>query len=175
MRTPFFQFDFGFAVFTMRLVLLSTIYIFTDVKSVSQCVSSSCVLFAYRFRISIPCCALDTLPLSIAIFQMLPIRMDVCVCLSSPHCISVFVLTFKRVIRHLFTSTPINFIYFFAWFFFLFFLLFVPSFSVVFSVTFQSYLRSFNSTFFQPFDTFWLLALWFLRMENGLKTFVNTK
>lgn len=174
MRTPFFQFDFGFAVFTMRLVLLSTIYIFTDVESVSVC------FFILRF-ICLSFSHFDSLLCSwhlTTFYRYFPNAADsngcVCVCLRLP-CISVFVLTFKRVIRHLFTSTPINFIYFFASFFFLFLLLFVPSLSVFFSVTFHSYLRSFNSTFFQPFDTFWLLALWFLRMENGLKTFVNTK
>lgn len=62
LRTPFFQFYFGFLVFTMRLVLLSTIYIFTDVKSVSVyffVLRFICLSFSH-FDSLLCCCHLTT-------------------------------------------------------------------------------------------------------------------
>lgn len=142
LRTPFFQFYFGFLVFTMRLVLLSTIYIFTDVKSVSVyffVLRFICLSFSH-FDSLLCCCHLTT-------FYRYSqnttdwYEMFVCVGLVGVHfslfrCISVSLLAFKRAICHLFTSsTPINFIYFFASFFLLSLLLeyfFVFFFSFVF-------------------------------------------
>lgn len=127
LRTPFFL-SFTLAFSFLRCAWCYWVrFTYLRMLNRSQCISSSCVLFAYRFRISIPCCAVVTLPLSIVILKIQQIGMKcVCVCaglvgvhFSLFRCISVSLLAFKRAICHLFTSsTPINFIYFFASFFF---------------------------------------------------------
>lgn len=109
----------------MRLVLLSTIYIFTDVKSVSVyffVLRFICLSFSH-FDSLLCCCHLTTF---YRYSQNTTDWYETCVCVdlvgvhfSLFRCISVSLLAFKRAICHLFTSsTPINFIYFFASFFF---------------------------------------------------------
>lgn len=148
----------------MPLLLLGTIYIFADLNRSHYILQrkTRTILFAYRFRISIPCCAIVTLPLSYLFFNINP-----CVCV---YLVFYSVFFFYPCVFAIAVTPPLvhkhtNKLYFFFCFIFPFFAYSFLSTLVLLCV------HRYNGIRWR----FLIVGSLIFPHGNGLKTFVDTK